>query len=108
MSYTRADGEGSTRVIWPLGLYYSMPNWLIASYCELRQEYRSFRLDRLNSDPVIESSFRLEAEENQIDLDGFLLRACHEKVGLDPKLAIASGMIGQIDVYEDDSANDTA
>ncbi len=34
------------RVLWPLGLFYWGKVWTLAAWCELRSDYRSFRIDR--------------------------------------------------------------
>lgn len=45
--YQRQDGEASQRVVKPLGLFFWGQTWTLASWCELRHEFRSFRLDRM-------------------------------------------------------------
>lgn len=45
--YTRADGESSVRIIWPLGLFYWGSTWTLGAWCELRGAFRNFRLDRI-------------------------------------------------------------
>ncbi len=51
--YQRADGEKSVRTVWPLGLAYWGRTWTLIAWCELRDELRHFRLDRMNN--LIES-----------------------------------------------------
>ena len=46
--YTREDGETSNRRIHPLGLFFWGRIWTLVAWCELRQDYRTFRLDRIN------------------------------------------------------------
>ena len=46
-SHTRADGEGSERTVRPLGLYFWGRSWNLAAWCELRDDYRVFRPDRM-------------------------------------------------------------
>ena len=36
-------------MVWPLALYFFGGTWLIAAWCELRSDFRSFRLDRLRA-----------------------------------------------------------
>lgn len=45
--YQRQDGETSQRIVKPLGLFFWGQTWTLASWCELRGEFRSFRLDRI-------------------------------------------------------------
>jgi predicted DNA-binding transcriptional regulator YafY len=45
--YVRADGQPSRRTVWPLGLFFWGETWTLGAWCELRGEFRSFRLDRM-------------------------------------------------------------
>lgn len=47
--YLDGNGQASERVLWPLGLFYWGRVWTLAAWCELRQDYRSFRIDRFVS-----------------------------------------------------------
>jgi predicted DNA-binding transcriptional regulator YafY len=47
--YQRADGVVSSRSVRPLCLAFFPPLWTFAGYCELRGEFRNFRLDRIQS-----------------------------------------------------------
>lgn len=49
LEYADADANPSRRTIWPLALYFFGGAWLIAAWCELRGDFRSFRLDRVQS-----------------------------------------------------------
>jgi len=46
---TYADGEGrqTRRTVWPIALAYYVDVTLIAAWCELRGDYRHFRVDRV-------------------------------------------------------------
>jgi predicted DNA-binding transcriptional regulator YafY len=39
--------EITTRTINPLGVYFSNLAWILVSYCNLKNEFREFRLDRI-------------------------------------------------------------
>ena len=41
------SGETSDRLIEPVGLYYIGNNWHLVAWCRLRNDYRDFRLDRI-------------------------------------------------------------
>ena len=56
-TYTRADGETSTRTIWPLGLFFWGQIWTLGAWCELRGEYRSFRPDRMGGLTLLKDAF---------------------------------------------------
>ena len=47
LDYAREDGEASRRVVWPLGLFFWGKVWTLTGWCELRQDFRTFRLDRI-------------------------------------------------------------
>jgi len=49
ISYTREDGQNSERTIHPLGLFYWGKVWTVVGWCELRDAFRHFRLDRMSS-----------------------------------------------------------
>jgi len=55
--YVRADGAPSTRTAWPLGLFFWGGTWTLGAWCELRGEYRSFRVDRLSALTVLDEVF---------------------------------------------------
>ncbi|TPW09404.1 MAG: DNA-binding protein, partial [Halothiobacillaceae bacterium] len=46
-AYTREDGQHSHRTVHPLGLLYWGRLWTLVAWCELRNEFRHFRLDRM-------------------------------------------------------------
>ena len=55
--YTRADTQESQRVIEPLGLIFWGKVWTLVAWCQLRIDYRTFRLDRINSLNVLADIF---------------------------------------------------
>ena len=58
--YQDAAGTPTERVVWGLACFYWGQVWTLAAWCETRQAFRSFRLDRINSLAVLESRFPLE------------------------------------------------
>lgn len=48
-SYKTEDSVASERSIRPLCLCFFGPVWLVTGWCELRQNFRNFRLDRMNN-----------------------------------------------------------
>ena len=67
--YQRADGKKSVRTTQPLGLAYWGRTWTLVAWCELRDDFRHFRLDRMSS--LLESGERFELEAGHT-LDDFL------------------------------------
>lgn len=49
VTYKDAEGKESERDLWPLGLFYWGKVWTLTAWCELRQDFRNFRLDRIES-----------------------------------------------------------
>lgn len=52
--------QRSERTVRPLSLAYFGPVWLLAAWCELRDDFRTFRLDRMRDFAVLEERFRSE------------------------------------------------
>jgi predicted DNA-binding transcriptional regulator YafY len=70
--YAREDGAESERDARPLGLYFWGKKWTLAAWCELRNDYRSFRPDRMREVRLLEARFDPEADG--ISLAGFLAK----------------------------------
>ena len=71
--YTREDGKASSRDVRPLGLFFWGSVWTLAAWCELRQAFRSFRVDRMAGVTVLERSFD---ETPGTGLNDFLCMVC--------------------------------
>jgi len=54
-----ADGQGrrTNRVIWPIAMAYYVDATLIGAWCELRADYRNFRIERIQSSKVLRERF---------------------------------------------------
>ncbi|MBQ0214092.1 YafY family protein [Proteus vulgaris] len=53
IDYKDAQKQLSHRIIWPIAIGYFQDSQVIAAWCELRQSYRHFRLDRIISYDVL-------------------------------------------------------
>ena len=58
--YTDVLAQGSERTVRPLSLAYFGPVWVLAAWCELREDFRTFRLDRMEDFAVTADRFRPE------------------------------------------------
>ncbi len=58
--YTRADEKRSHRTVRPLALYFWGSKWSLTAWCELRSDFRSFRLDRMQRLRILDQEFRPE------------------------------------------------
>jgi predicted DNA-binding transcriptional regulator YafY len=47
MAYKSEDGRETDRTIWPIAVAYYDAQRLIVAWCELRQDFRTFRTDRM-------------------------------------------------------------
>lgn len=47
MTYVDANGKESTRIIWPLALGFFEERHVVVAWCELRNDFRHFRSDRI-------------------------------------------------------------
>lgn len=47
-TYHDAEGKPSMRVVWPIAVTFYDRARVLAAWCELRQDYRHFRLDRMS------------------------------------------------------------
>jgi predicted DNA-binding transcriptional regulator YafY len=46
--YKDEGGKPSERAVRPLGLYFWGQRWTLAAWCEKREDFRNFRLDRVS------------------------------------------------------------
>ncbi|MDI1430111.1 helix-turn-helix transcriptional regulator [Polyangium sorediatum] len=49
LTYRDQEGEGTTRTVWPFLIGFFDKVQVLAAWCELRQDYRAFRVDRIQS-----------------------------------------------------------
>ena len=59
LEYHDARTDLSSRMVRPLGLYFWGQTWTLAAWCELRTDFRNFRLDRIASLALSELGFEL-------------------------------------------------
>jgi predicted DNA-binding transcriptional regulator YafY len=57
LDYCDAAGRLTRRRVWPLGLFFYGPVWLLAAWCELRQDFRMFRVDRMAEAAFLDATF---------------------------------------------------
>jgi predicted DNA-binding transcriptional regulator YafY len=68
ITYARDDGQTTRRVVRPLALFFWGRTWTVAAWCELREDHRSFRVDRIERADTLADSFALEPP---VTLDDF-------------------------------------
>jgi len=47
LAYSDVQGQTTERIVWPLTLVYWGYSWALGAWCELRQDFRNFRIDRI-------------------------------------------------------------
>ena len=69
LHYINSDGVSSSRIIRPLCLAFFAPVWIVSGWCELRNAFRNFRIDRISMVTVQDETFTNEPGRT---LDDFL------------------------------------
>lgn len=60
LDYKSETGEVSARNVRPLGLWFWGRVWTLVAWCEMRQDFRTFRIDRIASIQSTERRFKPE------------------------------------------------
>ena len=68
IDYADVHGRPSLRRLRPLGCFYWGKVWTLSSWCELRNDFRGFRIDRIVGLVVLEEQFRQEPGKTLADL----------------------------------------
>ena len=68
LRYLDLKGQASERTVRPLGSFFWGQVWTLAAWCEHRQDFRSFRVDRIASITVLDQRFRDEPGRSLADL----------------------------------------
>lgn len=68
IDYADEQGRASVRRIRPLGCFFWGKVWTVAAWCELRQDFRGFRIDRIAALQVLDERFTLEPGRTLPDL----------------------------------------
>lgn len=68
LQYSDVKGASSERTIWPLGMFFWGSVWTIGAWCELRDSFRIFRLDRVDSLCVLNENYPQEKGRSLQDL----------------------------------------
>ena len=68
IAYVDLQERRSERVIRPLGCFYWSAVWTLAAWCETRNGFRNFRVDRIERLDVLDDRFRDEPGKTLADL----------------------------------------
>ena len=65
IEYQDESARHSSRVVWPFGLVYWGKTWTLVAWCELGNDYRMFRFDRLQSLNTLARKFKPEVDKSR-------------------------------------------
>jgi len=68
LNYRDVSGDASERTVRPLGCFYWGKVWTLSTWCELRNDFRGFRVDRMDAVEVLPERFRDEPGKTLADL----------------------------------------
>ncbi|MBT2335088.1 YafY family transcriptional regulator [Variovorax paradoxus] len=68
LHYRDVSGDASERTVRPLGCFYWGKVWTLSTWCELRDDFRGFRLDRMDAVDLLPERFRDEAGKTLADM----------------------------------------
>jgi predicted DNA-binding transcriptional regulator YafY len=68
LRYLDLKEQFSERLVRPLGCFYWGEVWTLAAWCEVRDGFRNFRVDRIQALDVLDERFRDEAGKTLADL----------------------------------------
>lgn len=57
LDYRDAAGQATRRRVWPLGIFFWGDAWSLGAWCELRGDFRNFRLDRVTRLAVLDEPY---------------------------------------------------
>ena len=68
LAYRDVSGDASERTVRPLGCFYWGKVWTLSAWCELRNDFRGFRLDRMEAIELLSDRFRDESGKTLADM----------------------------------------
>jgi len=78
IAYLDGEGRRTQRTIWPVAMAYYVDVTLIAAWCELRNDFRHFRVDRIEWASALDERF--EAEQGKLYAEWLALPKAGEAV----------------------------
>ena len=57
IAYADEQGRRTNRTIWPIAMAYYVDVTLVGAWCELRADYRNFRVERIQASKVLDEHF---------------------------------------------------
>jgi predicted DNA-binding transcriptional regulator YafY len=72
ISYVDEEGRRTQRTIWPIAMAYYVDVTLVGAWCELRDDFRHFRVDRILTSQVLDE--RLSGDSARLTAEWLALR----------------------------------
>jgi len=85
LEYRDAEHDATERIVWPLTLAYWGMSWTLGAWCELRQDFRNFRVDRIAAARSLRSTFPDEPGRRLEDY--FASSACSGRIASPSKMS---------------------
>ncbi len=76
LDYRRADDTPSLREVKPLGLFFWGNVWTMTAWCNLRNSFRNFRIDRIQRITLLDKHFHTEAGQSLADYQALVRTQC--------------------------------
>lgn len=67
LRYQDASTQPSERIVHPLGLFFWGNAWSLIAWCELRQDFRNFRIDRMQAIDLLDTPFTTQVGQRLED-----------------------------------------
>lgn len=93
LRYLAFSGAESARLFDPYGIVYHMGYWYLSGYCHLRNDLRTFRIDRIVAIEEIDQSFERPTDFNALQ---HVLNALATMQGAYPVEVVLHGTIEQV------------
>lgn len=77
-NYVDAYGRSTSRTVRPVCMTFWGKTWLVTAWCELREDFRSFRPDRMVEVELLDEVFEDDGDKN---LEAFMRRVQEEGPG---------------------------
>jgi predicted DNA-binding transcriptional regulator YafY len=77
ITYADVSGQRTNRTIWPIAMAYYVDATLIGAWCELRVDYRHFRVERIVTSTLLDEKFSTDGGKL---VEGWLARRAIEEV----------------------------
>jgi predicted DNA-binding transcriptional regulator YafY len=62
--YADAKHQLTERSVSPLGCFFWGEGWTLLAWCDARQDFRTFRIDRIMNAQITDKNFELEREKS--------------------------------------------